>query len=65
MRHSQCNAPFLVDVPPGLRSFTFTCYPETRYADSSWPAIQTLLQQRSNMLPWGELGSRWLKDAWK
>eukprot|EP00887_Chlorella_sp_A99_P000462 scaffold17.g462.t1 len=40
------------DIP--VPDFTFTCYPETRYKNSSWPAIQELLQRKSDMVPWGE-----------
>ena len=40
------------DIP--VPDFTYNCYPETRYKNSSWPAIQELLQRKSDMLHWHE-----------
>jgi hypothetical protein len=40
------------DIP--VPDHTFACYPEARYTNSSWPAIQKLLQAKSDMVAWGE-----------
>ena len=40
------------DIP--VPDFTYNCYPETRYKNSSWPAIKELLQRKSDMLHWHE-----------
>ena len=40
------------DIP--VPDFTFGCYPEARYQNSSWPAIQALLQRKSDMVGWRE-----------
>jgi hypothetical protein len=40
------------DIP--VPDFTFSCYPEARYRNSSWPAIQDLLQRKSDMVGWHE-----------
>ncbi|KAL4418909.1 hypothetical protein ABPG77_004062 [Micractinium sp. CCAP 211/92] len=52
------------DIP--VPDFTYYCYPETRYANSSWPAIQSLLQHKSDMLAWHERYSELFhRSNWK
>lgn len=38
------------DIP--VPDFTYACYPETRYVNSSWPAVRDLLTRKSAMLRW-------------
>jgi len=40
------------DIP--IPDFTFGCYPESRYEDSSWKAIGTMLKEMSSKLSWSE-----------
>jgi hypothetical protein len=40
------------DIP--VPDFTWYCYPEARYRNSSWEAVQELLQRRSDMVGWHE-----------
>ena len=40
------------DIP--IPDFTFGCYPESRYEDSSWKALGKLLKEASSKLPWSE-----------
>lgn len=39
-----------VDIP--VPDFTYGCYPETRYANSSWPAVAELLRSKAAMVGW-------------
>jgi protein glucosyltransferase len=41
-----------VDIP--VPDFTFGCYPETRYRNSSWPAVASLLEHKGGMLAWAD-----------
>lgn len=42
----------MIDIP--VPDFTFMCYPETRYTNSSWAAISDLLYRKSQMVSWGD-----------
>lgn len=39
-----------IDIP--VPDFTFGCYPEAQYANSSWPAIAQLLSMKGRMTRW-------------
>lgn len=39
-----------IDIP--IPDFTFECYPEAKFTNSSWPAISKLLTHKASMLPW-------------
>lgn len=41
-----------IDIP--VPDFTFGCYPEAKYTNTSWPAIRDLLYMKSTMLPWND-----------
>jgi hypothetical protein len=43
--------PGVIDIP--IPDFTFGCYPETGYTNSSWGSIAELLRSKSGMMPWG------------
>ena len=45
-----------IDIP--IPDFTFKCYPEMRYSNTSWPAVAPLLKLKSEMLPWPQRRSR-------
>ena len=57
-KHAQCQAVSaafpaddnMIDIP--VPDFTYVCYPETRYKNSSWPAIRELLYRKSQMVNW-------------
>ena len=40
------------DIP--VPDFTYGCYPEAHYTNSSWPAISSLLSTKAAMMPWQE-----------
>lgn len=39
-----------IDIP--IPDFTFSSYPEARYANTSWPSTSSLLHLKSIMVPW-------------
>jgi hypothetical protein len=47
---SMCTDPDHVDIP--VPDFTYGCYPETRYTNSSWPAVAALLAAKGSMVAW-------------
>ena len=49
---SLCTDSAHTDIP--IPDFTFGCYPEANYKETSWDAISTLLEKKSGMLPWEE-----------
>lgn len=47
---AMCTDSAHIDIP--VPDFTYGCYPETHYTNSSWPAIAHLLESKAAMLPW-------------
>lgn len=52
---AMCTDEGHIDVP--IPDFTYGCYPETHYTNSSWPAIADMLSTKSMMTPWSMRGS--------
>lgn len=47
---AMCTDEGHADVP--VPDFTYGCYPETHYTNSSWTAISDMLNTKSTMIPW-------------
>lgn len=45
-----CTDDHHIDIP--VPDFTYGCYPEARYKNTSWPAIAQLLKKKSDMVHW-------------
>ena len=59
-----CTDDSHIDIP--IPDFTYGCYPETQYQNSSWAAVSNLLSLKAGMMPWaGRVNSIFHRSNWE